>query len=225
MTPQVSAMHRCPYEFDPEPGIEDLQAIGRHAEHLGYTMLRSTAEYTLKDVQERLRAIGPSAFLSIIKVTEDISPRAPLPTVEAFLSQRLAALKPQSELAITDPFMFTSSRKDDASTYAKSVARLVTPLLSTGPELTFVVNRGASHDNVMEAVKDELAVVLPSQQIQVTYSDAFHDRFWIADRMRGVIVGASLNKIGSKIFLVDELSKDDVAAITNELAKIRALHE
>lgn len=47
-------------------------------------------------------------------------------------------------------------------------------------------------------------------------SNDFHDRFWIADHARGIVVGTSLNQIGSKIFLVDELSKRDINAILDE---------
>lgn len=49
-------------------------------------------------------------------------------------------------------------------------------------------------------------------------SDDFHDRFWIADRARGVVVGASLDGLGSKLFFIDELKRSDASSIMEELA-------
>lgn len=43
---------------------------------------------------------------------------------------------------------------------------------------------------------------------------------WIADGERGLIIGASLNKIGGKIFFVDELSRSDVKAVLDEVDEI-----
>lgn len=57
----------------------------------------------------------------------------------------------------------------------------------------------------------------------MTWSKNFHDRFWIADRERGLIIGSSLNKIGSKIFLIDRLSEADVAAIVAEIGRESAV--
>jgi hypothetical protein len=54
--------------------------------------------------------------------------------------------------------------------------------------------------------------------MKVVRSRSFHDRFWIADRSRGTILGASLNKIGSRIFFIDALSDQDVGAVLSELA-------
>lgn len=53
-------------------------------------------------------------------------------------------------------------------------------------------------------------------------SNDFHDRFWIADRARGLVIGTSLNKIGSRIFFVDQLSGSDVKAVLAEADPIIA---
>lgn len=205
------------FKFTPEILHDDLLRVVDRVEELGYLLNFRDAGFTLEEVQYRLRNDGPGSFLRIVKLEEDISPKAPLPTVEEFVARRLAHLAPQSELIITDPFLFTYSLKNDPAEYAESVGRLISPLLAEGVTLTAVVSIGQSHPRVEEAVLAELISTQPTLRTRVVKSDDFHDRFWIADRSRGVIVGSSLNKIGSKIFFIDSLSSNDVATVVREI--------
>lgn len=205
------------FKFSPEILHDDLLRVVDRVEKLGYHLTFRDAGFTLDELQDRLRNDGPGSFLRIVKLQEDISPKAPLPTVEEFVAKRLAHLAPQSELIITDPFLFTYSLKDDPAAYARSVGRLISPLLAEGVKLIAVVSIGQSHPRVEEAVLAELNATKPNLKTRVVKSDDFHDRFWIADRSRGVIVGSSLNKIGSKIFFIDSLSSSDVASVVREI--------
>lgn len=205
------------FRFDPDPLHTDLLILTNRAEELGYRLLIRDPGFTLTEVQHRLREDGPSAFLEVVQIQEDIFSSSSLPSAEEFVIQRLLRLKPESELIIADPYMFTSSRKNDADIYAASVAKIITPLLSDGTSLHFV----ADERNSCQAVHDEVTTALTSEvanlKIRTTYSRDFHDRFWIADRTRGVILGTSLNKIGSKIFFIDKLSSRDVTAVLQEV--------
>ncbi len=205
------------FRFEPEILHDDLLKLSAHARELGYTLLFRDAGYTLEEVQTTLRERGPSAYLDLGRLREDISPRGSTKTVEEFVGERLAVLAPKSELVITDPYVFTSSRKRDAIDYADSVARIISPLLVDGAALTLVFDARASHDSVKEAVIASLVTLRPSAVINLVESDDFHDRFWIADRARGIILGSSLNKI----FFIDALSKRDVQAVLEELDQIQ----
>ena len=205
------------FKFDPAPLHDDVLRVADLAESLGYRFLFRPAEYSLEEVQARLREEGPSAFLRIVRVQEDISPKAPLPTAEQFLVERLKKLDPQTELIITDPYFFTHSRRHDADEYAASVARIVTPLLGENVRLKLVIDPNASHDIVRGAVEGALCAKVSGLTIEVIESRDFHDRFWIADRERGVIIGTSLNKLGGKIYFSDALSDSDVVAVLDAL--------
>lgn len=205
------------YQFDPPAYHEDVLKICGFAEELGYRFLFRNAGYTLEEVKARLAEQGPSAFLNVVRLQEDISPKAPPPTAEEFLTKRLALLAPESELLIIDPYFFTYARRNDADDYAASVARIVAPLLNEQTHLRLVADPNASHQVVRVAVGAALRAAIPNLEIEVIESRDFHDRFWIADRERGLIVGTSLNKIGSKVFLVDKLSASDVNAVLGEL--------
>ena len=66
------------------------------------------------------------------------------------------------------------------------------------------------------AVLEPLHARARDLDIRIIESNDFHDRFWIADRERGLIIGTSLNQIGTRKFFVDELSQSDVAAVLAE---------
>lgn len=75
------------------------------------------------------------------------------------------------------------------------------------------------HAGVQQAVEAAIIAVEPSSEVRVVHSSDFHDRFWIADRKRGVIVGTSLNKIGRKVFFVDALSTSDTTDVVAEVER------
>ncbi|MBF0671784.1 MAG: hypothetical protein IR160_04275 [Salinibacterium sp.] len=206
------------FAFEPNPRPEDVIVVGDRAKELGYRLVFREAGSSLEGVKTVLREVGPSAFLNDESLQHDVSPKAPTPVVEQFLSERLVRLAPESELIITDPYMFTKSRRNDAVVYAASVAGLIAPLLSDGVVLTVVVDPAVSDSAVEVAVRQALIAKSPSLVTNVVHSSDFHDRFWIADRTRGTILGTSLNKIGGKIFFVDALDEHDVEAVVAELA-------
>lgn len=208
---------RNSFQFEPEVAHSDLLQVAELAEHLGYKLLTRDVGYTLEDIKSRLREHGPSYFLRFMRLQEDISPKASQPTVSEFISKRLAQLSPTSELIITDPYLFTSAVKDDPTDYAKSVAALISPLLESGAKLVAIVDKHQIHAGVRDIVLEELATTHQELDVKVVKSTDFHDRFWISDRTRGVIMGSSLNKIGSKVFFIDALSTSDVAAVVEEV--------
>lgn len=205
------------YQFDPPLTHTDALELVSRADELGYRMLFRRADYSIEQIQEQLADHGPSSFLNATWLQEDISPKAPPKTAEQRMAVRLQKLAPSKELVITDPYLFTSSRKRDSEEYAASVVRMLAPALREGLRITTVVSPAQNNETVRIAVLNELHSLDQDLHINVVESDDFHDRFWIADRDRGLIVGTSLNKIGSRIFFVDELSRSDVTAVIAEV--------
>lgn len=204
------------YGFVPNLTYSDLMRIVSFAETLGYDTKIRDLGYTLEEVQKRLREDGPSAFLRLRRIQEDVSPKAPAKQAIQYVAERLEHLAPQDELLITDPYLFSSSARKDIDAYSESVANLIAPLLADGAKLIAIVDKDASHHEVRDAVLDRLSAACVDTDIRVVESKDFHDRFWIADRCRGVIMGTSLYKIGRKIFFMDTLSDSDVAAVLAE---------
>lgn len=211
------------FQFVPPLTHEDALVVLDRVQDLGYKMLFRRADYSMEAVQAQLEERGPSSFLNLTWIQEDIAPKAPAPTAERRMAERLRRLAPMNDLIITDPYLFTSVRKNDHADYATSVATMMEPALTPGLHITAVVDLQRSHPTVRAAVEAELHARGTDLRISVVDSPDFHDRFWIADRDRGLIIGASLNKIGGKIFFVDELSAADVSAVLQEVDGILGL--
>ncbi|KIP51242.1 hypothetical protein [Leucobacter komagatae] len=212
-------VHNC-FAFTPEISHEHLLQVSAVAERLGYSIgFRQVGETTL-EIQERLREEGPSAYLDVVSIQEDVSPRAPAHEAEHYVISRLGKLNPKRELAITDPYLFTNRRVKDADAYAASLVRIMSPLLTNEVTVIAVVSEKQTDDRVQGAVTAALKLAAPDAVLRVVVSEDFHDRFWIADRETGVIMGTSLNKIGGKIFFMDKLSNEDVRAVVHELDEI-----
>lgn len=203
-----------PLVIGPNLTYGHLLKINEYAKGLGYTVRESRKEYSLSEVKERLRCEGPSAFLRIVPVQEDISPKSPLPSARVFVEERLAKLAPARELIITDPYLFVGDPE-----YAQWLAKLMASVLVEDGHVICVVNKGMDHE-VKKLTEQELIRLMPNVSLKVLRSNNFHDRFWIADRDRGVIVGASLNGIGRKIFFMDNLPSVDVEDVVQEIALI-----
>ena len=208
------------FQFDPPLTHDDCLELLSHAKELGYRMLFRRTDYSLEEVQEQLVNEGPGSFLNMTWLQEDISPKEPPKTAEQRMSDRMSKLAPADDLIITDPYLFTSSRKRDSHDYAASVVGMIAPALVKDLRITAIVSPSQNDDTVRMAVLDKLHAQGLDLDITVVESHDFHDRFWIADRARGLVVGTSLNKIGSRIFFVDELSKSDVAAVLAEVDAI-----
>lgn len=207
------------FQFDPPLTHNDCRDLVSHAQELGYRMLFRRTDYSLEEIQERLVEEGPGLFLNMTSLQHDISPKEQPKTAEQRMSDRMSKLSPVDDLIITDPYLFTSSRKGDSQDYAASVVGMIAPALTNGLRITAIVSP-QKDDTVRTAVLEQLDARGQDLDITVVESHDFHDRFWIADRARGIVVGTSLNKIGSRIFFVDELSTSDVAAVLAEVDAI-----
>lgn len=205
------------FQFDPPLTHEDALVLVARAEELDYRMLFRRADYSLEQVQAQLVDKGPSAFLDLTWLQEDISPKEPPPTAEQRMADRLRKLAPIADLIITDPFLFTRSRSKDSEVYAASVGNMISSALAKGLRITAIVKPSENDAQVRAAVEAELHARGQDLTISVVESNDFHDRFWIADRARGLVIGTSLNKIGHRIFFVEEFSEDDVAAVLVEV--------
>lgn len=207
------------FEIRPYPKYRDLMRINDLVNQLGYKMPFSMKQYSLEDVQEKLHTEGAQAFLRLRRVQEDISPKAPFKDALTFVAERLALLGPTSDLIIVDPYFFPPKPQLGEDGHAQFVAELIAPLLAPGATVTCVINERANL-TVADATRVHLSSLVKGAELRLVQSDDFHDRFWIADRARGAVVGTSFNGLGSKLFLIDELKKSDVASIVEALTAL-----
>jgi len=121
--------------------------------------------------------------------------------------RRLEGVK---NLLIIDPYFFKCAN----DTSSLDLFRLIMSEICVNLEKVTFITNGAGIDR-----KDEVFNIVKSvkSSIEVSHvkSEEFHDRFWIdPDVNKGIVMGTSLNGIGKKIALVDELQTKDVKEIS-----------
>lgn len=195
---------------------EDLRTIYKHIENLGYELKTLNRGYSLEEVQEKLLTEGPSAFLRLTRLQEDILPKAPPKKAWQSVAERLALLGPAKDLTIVDPFLFSETMKaHQIPQYSQQLAALIGPILTSNASITCVVDK--LNKDVLRATEAQLALSRPDVSISAKQTNHFHDRFWIADRSKGVVVGTSLTGIGKRVCFIDALSATDVGSVVDEL--------
>lgn len=119
------------------------------------------------------------------------------------------------ELIVIDPYFFSANE----DTFSDTVIRLskilnAYPTLSTIKIVTDSRNSRSNKSALIEVLKEMIS--------NVTCADSsdFHDRFWLLNGERGIVVGTSLNGIGNKIFLIAPLEQDDVKVIMDEVSDL-----
>lgn len=195
---------------------EDLSTIYKHIENLGYELKTLNRGYSLEEVQEKLLTEGPSAFLRLTRLQEDILPKAPPKKAWQSVAERLALLGPAKDLTIVDPFLFSETMNaHQIPQYSQQLAALIGPIVTSNASITCVVDK--LNKDVLRATEAQLALSRPNVSISAKQTNHFHDRFWIADRSKGVVVGTSLTGIGKRVFFIDALSAADVVSVVDEL--------
>ncbi|QSB10456.1 hypothetical protein JTI58_01695 [Lysinibacillus fusiformis] len=111
------------------------------------------------------------------------------------------------DLLIIDPYFFKQPNgAEKAEKYFELIKNILDEVKSK--KITIITDK----KNVTPSLKGRIQNHIEAQLI-VKYSDDWHDRFWVVDREKGILIGTSLNGLGNKISSIQELSKEDVADI------------
>ena len=119
-------------------------------------------------------------------------------------------------MLIIDPFLLKTQRHVPDRKYCDELVDLLRPVLASSDTLRIVTGRDRSA-KICALVSAGLRRSHPKVQMRVQIDTAFYDRYWIADRVRGVMTGGSFSTVGRKHFLVAELSSSDVKEILAEV--------
>lgn len=112
-----------------------------------------------------------------------------------------------SVLYITDPYLFPRSFDSD---YPEILIDL---LIYTKVSIIKVI----THDNYNAALYKMVKSKINNKDIQLFTSDKFHDRFWITNKIKGFVMGTSLNGIGKSISCINRLSSTDAISVYQEI--------
>jgi hypothetical protein len=195
-------------EFDPQALLAAVGPLGFEP-HIGS---RSTlAEWELKRL---VREKGVSYVWRLVELLEAVLPQShDLPGIVSLLTNMISRLAPTQDFVIVDRYLLPKNKPTD---YLNTLVSLLGPMSQTVSQITLVTDK--KHD--AQLLTDLVAQLSPpGSKCQIAHrtSEAFHDRFWIADRQRGLFIGTSLNGIGARYALADYMDDNDVHEIVSAL--------
>ncbi|AMC35310.1 hypothetical protein [Janthinobacterium sp. B9-8] len=120
-------------------------------------------------------------------------------------------------LIITDTYFYEASTHPFCIDILKKIISEISKELES---ITFMTLEKSKDKK--KIIHDAIKSVIPKIKIIDIISNDFHDRFWIdIDNLKGVIIGTSLNGIGKRIALIDNLSTNHVKEIIDLIYLIK----
>lgn len=108
-------------------------------------------------------------------------------------------------ILIIDPYIFCRKPKDEYKKMLQSI------LANSQYQSLQVITDKAHYDgDFFEETQKALG-----KDIQIIFTEEFHDRFWIANECNGFTTGTSLNGVGSKYSSINIMDKEDVKEIVS----------
>jgi hypothetical protein len=113
-------------------------------------------------------------------------------------------------LIVVDPYIFSGIR-GSAAAIAEDFKRAA----RVGGKSLKRVHFIRDVNETTNAVRSEIVALCAKHKVHMTerHTDAIHDRIWIADRLRGLVVGTSFNGLGSKAAFLLPLPNPDLKAL------------
>lgn len=204
-----------------------LKELGNHLQQRGIEVyIRDVDVDCLEMCQKLIIEKGPSYILSLEILQEAVLPKldnmTELDAVTKVLSNYLQKLSPLEDLTIIDRYFFGPMKSTDIAGYLSTVRGIFSSVIPKIDSIRFITK--PDYDKELYRDITQLLIGL-SPKINTIHNttDDFHDRFWIADKAKGLVVGTSLNGIGKRFALVDFMRDEDTATIVKELKRARLL--
>ena len=202
-----------------EPSWDLVLAVARLLEASGYSLnVEQEDWWVYGKIRAAIREKGISHFTSTVNLMEAVlADNTPKDQYTDLLRYMVRNIQASQTLLIIDPYLFPVKA---ASDYVPYQEKIFATAIGNINRLDVITSK-KQHSKKVE--RDFLAMVLrvkPGLPVTVRYSNAFHDRFWIADQARGVFCGTSLNGIGIHYSLADYLKDGDVQDIVVRAAGV-----
>lgn len=183
--------------------------------------------YSLSEVQDMLQREGPTYIMSLVELREELLPVTDRKDASSFgllidtLRNKLIQLSPSKSLTIVDRYLFPKGIKNQDE-YLTLFKQIVDSVIGKIKLVRFVTQPSYS-DELYKKTVNLLENMNPHISVEHSKSEYFHDRFWIADDQRGIFVGTSLNGLGNKYALVDNIRESDTNSIVEELRRLELI--
>ena len=183
--------------------------------------------YSLSEVQDMLQREGPTYIMSLRVLREEILPVTDRKDESSFgllidtLRNKLIQLSPSESLTMVDRYLFSKNirNQDEYLTLFEQIVDLVIREI----KLVRFVTEPSYSEELYKKTVNLIENMNPHISVEHSKGEYFHDRFWIADDKRGIFVGTSLNGLGNRYALVDNIRDSDTNSIVEELRRLELI--
>ncbi|MBU0712336.1 hypothetical protein KKA87_10500 [bacterium] len=204
--------------FDPIPDEKDTFKIANYASDLGYSLkITSKGSLVYSEAIKLIEENGVSDLLRMQLLQEEVLPNGVnRDKLLDTLRYKLNRIDAHKDLLIIDSYLFPNVHDSDYIDYFIAVFQ---GSISKCNKLSIVTKKDRNERIENEIVK-RILNVNSNLTICQKYSNIFHDRYWIADQSRGLLVGTSLNGIGRKYSTIDYLDNRDTLEIIDKFNEL-----
>jgi hypothetical protein len=184
--------------------------------------------HCIEECQKLIRSQGPSYVLSLVRLPEAVLPKTDTSNEAVFdllvgtLRSKLMDLAPSQSLILIDNYIFPPNVRDKQG-YLEMFENIFGPVVGSVKEVRFVTSPNHYDNLLYQDVAQLLRSLNPQLLVECSTTRDFHDRLWIADETKGLFIGTSLNGIGKRYSLVDNMSNEDTKTIVDELRRLDLL--
>lgn len=177
------------------------------------------------ECQRLIREQGPSSVLSMVRLEEAVLHKSDTGDKKAFdllvetLRRKVMDLAPSQSLTLVDNYVFAPNIPDKQA-YLEMFEDIFGPVVGSIKQVRFVTSPGHYSRLLYQDVTQLLTRLNPQLLVECSTTGDFHDRVWIADETKGLFVGTSLNGIGKRYALVDNLRDEDTKGIVSALRSL-----
>jgi len=184
--------------------------------------------HCIEECQKLIRAQGPSYVLSLLRLQEAVLPKTDTSDEKEFdqlvgtLRCKLMDLAPSQSLTLMDNYIFAPNIQDRQG-YLEMFEDIFGPVVGSIKEVRFVTSPNHYDNSLYQDMTRLLRRLNPQLLVECSTTRDFHDRLWIADETKGLFIGTSLNGVGKRYSLVDNMRDEDTKDIVGELRKLDLL--
>ncbi len=145
----------------------------------------------------------------------------PLPSITSLVSDYVNEILGQTatsqELIIIDPYLFKDNSRCSSADLQNRIENILHLHANKISKIVCITDSTKYNAAIKNAVEANLKLINSTLTIDVKFSTDYHDRFWIANRNKGIVVGTSLNGLGNKMALIDFIDSVDIKDVVDDL--------
>ena len=199
-----------------------MEKTSLNLSHFGMSLITSPIDSFKEDFVDYIKKYGLSSFLKRSGIEECVlGKNMPLlditSLVSDYVNEILDQLSTSQELIIVDSYLFKDNPRCSSADLQNRIANILNAHINKIDKIICITDSRNYDVTIKSAVETSLKSINSALTIDVQYSTDYHDRFWIANRNKGIVVGTSLNGLGNKMALIDFMDSVDIKDVVDDL--------